>query len=50
MAGVVALMRERRPDFKPDEARARLCASAHTLGARVEYGAGLVDAAGAAPP
>ncbi len=48
VAGVIALMMEGKPDLTPDDVRARLVASAHPLGARVEFGAGLVDAEGAA--
>jgi len=44
VAGVAALMMERTPALKPDEVRARLSASARPLGARPEFGAGLVDA------
>ena len=49
VAGVIALMMESTPDLKPADVRARLAASAHPLGARIEFGAGLVDAEGAAP-
>jgi subtilisin family serine protease len=49
VAGVIALMLEGKPDLNPDDVRARLAASAHPLGARDEFGAGLVDAEGAAP-
>ena len=48
VAGVIALMLEGRPDLKPDDVRARLSASARPLGARNEFGAGLVDAGQAA--
>ena len=45
VAGVAALMLERNAMLKPDEVRARLSSSARALGARPEFGAGLVDAA-----
>ena len=50
IAGVVALMFERKPDLKPDEVRQRLTATATQLGGAQEFGAGLVDAARAVRP
>jgi hypothetical protein len=44
VAGVVALMLERKPDLKPADVRKRLAATATPLGGAREFGAGLIDA------